>query len=358
MVFSLTYPLWEVATITVVELQTLKLSNFRNFESFEHRFTQPVTLVLGPNGSGKSNLLEVIHFLATGSSSRTNKDAEAIRWDAKLARIAGAFDATEIAVVIQKSGKKLFVNGKQKGLKDFLPKLYVVLFQPADLNLLSGSPSNRRRFLDGLLGAYDFEYLHALSEYKKILKQRNGVLGEEVLDVNLLEVLTQQLVNGAKVLQEKRAAAIARLNSLLSPYDLSVEYKKSPRNSELEQKLSQLRKKEQAIGFTLVGPQRDDLAVTRSKIDLGIYGSRGQQRMAITRLKLAQLKIVEEEIGQKPILLLDDIFSELDHVRQEEIISILPNQQTILTSAHLEDPVIQDLQENGVDVVRLTGGTS
>lgn len=341
-------------------MEKLKLTNFRNFENFRWEFEQPVTLILGPNGSGKSNLLEAIYFLATGSSSRTHKDHQVICWDQKIARIEGMVDTTEIAVIIQKSGKKLFINGKEKPLKDFLPRLYVVLFQPSDLNLLSGAPRHRRRFWNQLLSTYDYEYLHALSEYRKVLRQRNGVLGEEMLDVSLLEVLTQQLVEQGEIIQKKRAGAIDKLNDLLTTFDISVEYQKSPRNGGLVEKLHQLKDKERRIGFTLVGPQRDDFAVSGQYLtsdvrysDLGTYGSRGQQRMAITRLKLAQLRIIEAEVGQKPILLLDDIFSELDREHQDEVVSVLHNQQAIVTSAHLEDPVVQNLQENGVGVVRL-----
>lgn len=341
-------------------MEKLRLTNFRNFENFEWQFTQPVTLVLGPNGSGKSNLLEAIYFLATGSSSRTHKDQQVIRWDQKVSRVEGVVGGSEIAVVIQKSGKRLFVNGKEKLLRDFLPRLYAVLFQPSDLNLLSGAPRQRRRFLDQLLGAYDYEYLHALIRYRKALRQRNWLLSDESYSGDELAIWTDQLIEYGEVLQEKRASIVDRLNKLLDLVDLSVKYLKSPRNGELGEKLSQLSKKEEAVGFTLVGPQRDDLTVGARYLtsdvrhsDLGIYGSRGQQRMAITHLKLAQLQIIEAEVDQKPILLLDDIFSELDREHQNKVVDILRNQQTIVTSAHLEDPVVQSLQESGVDVVRL-----
>ncbi len=345
------------SSLLMISLKYLELDNFRNFSHFTHKFDQPVTLILGPNGSGKSNLLEAVYLLGTGSSSRTNKEQEVIRWEEKFARIEGEVNTTNLAVVVQGSGKKYLVNSKQQSLKEFLSQFYVVLFQPQDLNLLSGSPDNRRRFLNQLLGTYDYEYLHALTQYKKAIQQRNRLLSEGARDKTELSVWTDHLVEYGRILQTKRNQVVVKLNALLSDVGITLEYLRSPRVGRLAEKLKQLEPKERRLGFTLVGPQRDDLVLYETKINLGTYGSRGQQRIAITRLKLAQLKIIEESIVGKPVLLLDDIFSELDANHQDEIVKLLYGQQTILTSSHLDDPIVQTLQESSTQILSLSEGS-
>lgn len=344
----------------MLELEQLRLDHFRNFTHFEHRFTSPLTLVVGPNGSGKSNLLEAIYFLATGFSPRTRKDSEVITWGERFSRIGGRVGQHRLVVAIERLGKRVLVDGKQKNLREFVSHLKVVLFQPSDLSLLDGSPRGRRRFLDRLLSTLDFEYLHALGEYQKVLKQRNTLLGRERFDGEFWEVLTRQLVSEAQIIQEKRRRIIEDLNALLGSLGLLIEYQRSPRRGALEERFFQLKEKERAFGFTLIGPQRDDfrvkmrdLAFGDRDIDLGTFGSRGQQRMAVIRLKLAQLEIIKEKTGQEPLLLLDDLLSELDSLHQQKVFEVLFSQQTILTTAYLGDSFLKRLRNADTQVLKL-----
>ncbi len=341
-------------------LVKIQLLDFRNFRDKVLAFSPGVSVVIGDNATGKTNILESIALLSTGKSFKAGVEMEMINYDAEITRIKGLItdDAGKIkleAVLTRGeltinenpkrtekvSRKKLLVNGVSKRLIDFAGNLKVVLFGPWDMDLATTSPSVRRRFLDSVLSLTDREYRRALMSYEKGVRQRNKLLyriREEGASSSQLMFWNMLLIKNGDYLSNSREAFIDFANRQKDFYehDFSLIYDKSAIS---ESRLAQYAREEIASATTLIGPHRDDFSFqiaghsSDKQRDLGKYGSRGEQRMGILWLKLAELSYVEEKTGTKPTLLLDDIFSELDHDHRELVFSIAHNQQTIITTA-------------------------
>lgn len=353
-------------------LEELKLTNFRNFKNFQQGFNKKTILIIGPNASGKSNLLEAIGFLAFGSSPKASQDNQVISWGERNALISAQIKNSQkishqLSILLKPDRKTLSIDGKFQTLPKFIGRFFAVLFSPSDLGLLSGSPRRRRRFLDQTLSLLEFEYLSHLTEFKKVLKSRNWLLRKGNTQTSELSFWNQTFVKTATLVVIKRAQVLNLINQQFAQKGsgLFLEYVPSPRwllkfflkgdlekidraqiETYLNQALLRVFAKELTLGFSLFGPQRDDFKIRsthQEKLDLGVFGSRGEQRMAILRLKKAQLKLIEEKKGEKAVFLLDDVFSELDAKNQGEIIKILEDHQTFITSTtHL--PIFQNLE--------------
>jgi DNA replication and repair protein RecF len=320
-------------------LKTLNLTNFRNFEKKTIEFDEGVNVINAPNASGKTNILEAIFFLATGKSFKARVESEAIRHGQDIARIAG--NGLEIVLTngfidigkpaLEKvAKKKLTVNGIPKRLIDFAGNIKVTLFAPSDLELVTDSPSLRRNFLDTVLSQSDREYRRAIGSYEKGVRQRNKLLWrvrEEGLSRSHLLFWNQLLIKNGNYITNKRTELIEYINSHNKCH---LEYDSSAIS---EGRLEQYKNEEVASATTLVGPHRDDFVFLQEGRDLASFGSRGQQRMEVLYLKIAEMNFIEEKTGIKPILLLDDIFSELDHGHREIVMQTLNNHQVIITSA-------------------------
>ena len=341
-----------------MHLKQLTLQNFRNYKKSTFNFSENTTLVVGPNTSGKSNLIEAIFFLSTGRSFRVESDGQCIKFEKEIARIKGKVEDKELEVVIAQGGvsrklrpfKKYLVNGVSKRKVDFVGNFFAVLFAPNDLEIIVGSPFKRREFMDNILIQVDRDYRLALSFYEKGLRARNALLHkvketgvrnekEFIYWDNLL------IVQGQKI-TKIREEFIKYLNdSKKNILKFEIFYDKSLISKE---RLLQYKDVEIGAGVTLVGPHRDDLSIRiNSDKDIRYFGSRGQQRLAILQLKLLELIFIEQETGERPVLLLDDIFSELDedHINLVLNMTRLPSpgtggqvgkQQTIITTTHKE----------------------
>lgn len=340
-----------------MQLSQLRLRKFRNFRGLHIKDIHPhLNIVIKPNGFGKSNLLEGIYLLSTGSSPRTKRAHEMIQWGEKTALVEGMVAGNKLLVEINQQSKNFLLNGKKVSLRRFLSLLQAVYFQAADLNLLIGSPINRRRFLNRLIAQLDFAYLQTFLSYRELLKQRNSLLKANRQSPPLFTVIEEQMSKNAVGIFLARSGIIKQLNKLLAQNGYSILYLPSPAflrefrekdaeniagilQEKLREKLEKLREKEKKLGFTLIGSQRDDF-VMREKDDLildgwkdlGIYGSRGEQRMAVIRLKLSECKIIEKTLTESPVLLLDDIFSELDQDNCSFLMQELPDRQIFITS--------------------------
>jgi DNA replication and repair protein RecF len=375
-----------------VILQKLVLENFRNFPKREFSFSPQTTLILGPNTSGKTNILEAIFFLTTGHSFRAELEREMITYGEEIARIGcklieasssflrpkpiasgplsqrdnmvgnpesgikgflGKGSASLLEIVLtagQVSGqpaplKKYLLNGVAKRMVDFIGNLRSVLFWPEDLDLITDSPSLRRRYLDLALTQIDREYRRCLLSYEKGLRQRNRLL-EGIRDhgapKSQLAFWDQLLIKNGGIITNKRGEFIDFINSqnqLSAGLNFSLTYDKSVIS---ETRLAQYTTSEIEAGATLVGPHRDDFIFeilpqegNGIRRDLSLYGSRGEQRLAILWLKLAELEYIDSKTGQRPTLLLDDIFSELDHSHRAYVLKVIPNQQTIMSTTDL-----------------------
>jgi len=340
----------------------IHLSNFRNIEDKLFKFSPKTTVIVGPNASGKTNMLESLYLLSTGKSFRARIEEEMINYDEEIARAKGLFkdgvgkgESTikletvltrgEVGVGTAKpekvARKRMLINGVSKRLVDFAGNFRTVVFGPVDLELVTESPSIRRRFLDTVLYQVDREYRRAALSYEKGIRQRNKLLfriREENLPRSQLLFWDRLIIKNGNYISQKREDLIDFINdrSHLNEQDFSVEYDKSAIS---QTRLEQYKNEEVAAATTLVGPHRDDFCFKVKNVDskkareLARYGSRGEQRMGVLWLKLAELAFVKNETGEKPTLLLDDIFSELDQDHRKVVMKAAKGQQTIITTA-------------------------
>ncbi|TSC54022.1 MAG: DNA replication and repair protein RecF [Microgenomates group bacterium LiPW_16] len=331
-------------------LVRLDLANFRNFKENSFSFSPNTTLILGPNTSGKTNILEAIYLLATGHSFRAEVEREMIRYGKEMSNVKcsaeGGSNRETLEIILTtgevmraKTAKKFYkVNGVGKRMVDFVGLVRSVLFWPEDLNLVTNSPSLRRKYLDLTLSQVDREYRRSLLSYEKGLRQRNKLL-EKIRDEGAsrsqLLFWDQLLVKNGGLLTDKRIEFIEFVNNLhLSTLNLQFKlgYDKSVISAD---RLEQYAQEEVAVGATLVGPHRDDFKFLLDLRDLSCFGSRGEQRLAVLWLKLCELEFISQKTGERPILLLDDIFSELDHEHRKHVLELIPQQQTIITTTDL-----------------------
>lgn len=329
-------------------LTKLRLQNFRNYKKQEFEFSDKTTLVVGPNTSGKTNLLEGIYLLATGKSFRAGLEQEMIAYDQDLSRVKGRIlnkERTDLEIILTRgevlgekvAKKKYQVNGVSKRAIDFVGKLLAVYFGPEDLDLVTNSPSLRRKYLDSVLSQVDREYSRSALSYEKGLRQRNKLLErirEEGASRSQLLFWNQLLIKNGEYITRKREEFIEFVNSQrFSAFSFQLEYDKSIISPA---RLEDYAEEEVAAGATLVGPHRDDFSFKLQKRNLSAFGTRGEQRLAILWLKLCELEFITQAVGERPVLLLDDIFSELDKKHRKLVLEIIPQQQTIITTAEQE----------------------
>lgn len=335
-------------------ISKVHLSNFRNIEDRLFKFSPKTTVVVGPNASGKTNLLESIFLLSTGKSFRARVEEEMINYEEEIARVKAMVSDVKLEAVLTRgeiklgtakpekvARKRLLVNNVGKRLIDFAGNLKVVLFGPWDLGLVTESPSTRRKFLDVVLSQVDREYRRASLSYEKGIRQRNKLLfriREQGLSRGQLLFWNRLIIKNGNYISQKREEFISFANNRASLNEqvFSLEYDKSAIS---EARLAQYANEEVAAATTLVGPHRDDFVFRLKKQkgkrarNLAKYGSRGEQRMSVLWLKLAELVYVEDETKEKPTLLLDDIFSELDHEHRKVVMRAGQDQQTVITTA-------------------------
>jgi len=362
-----------------MQIKNLSLTNFRNYKKREFEFSPSINLVVGPNTSGKTNLLEAISLLSFGTSPRATLDREMIKEGEELAFVIGGIIDGSVAKELEvqliasknfptferqrKSGvearaeartvttKKFRVNRVAKRLGDFLPEFHVVLFSPEDLNLVAGSPDLRRRFLDLALSNVEFRYRYAATEYEKVRKRRNRLL--ERIDAgeakeSELSFWDAKLLEFGTFIQEARKKFFNEINSLVTDH-FSLNYLISGLTAE---RLASYRGREIAAEMSLIGPHRDDFSfLSANNRDLAAFGSRSEQRRAVLALKKAELEFVERKIGDRPVLLLDDIFSELDEENRSKVSRLLNEGQTIITTADIHH-IPKDLQKD-LEIIKL-----
>lgn len=348
-----------------MNLKYLSLQHYRNFDKVEFSTEHNVNIFIGSNAQGKTNLLEAIFVLALTKSHRTSKDRELIQWNQEQASIHSIIEkkygSYKMDLILSQQGKKAKVNGlEQKKLSEFIGAVNVVMFAPEDLEIVKGSPGVRRRFLDMEIGQVQPSYLYDLVQYQKVLMQRNnylkqiGTISSEA--IAMLDIWNQQLVEFGTKIMIKRQSFIQKLqewaekiHSSITNSQEKLEIKYEP-SFDVEQfkdqtvlfnqfmiKLSQVMQQEIKRGMTLIGPHRDDLHFFINDKEVQLYGSQGQQRTTALSLKLAEIELIQEEVGEYPILLLDDVLSELDHFRQTQLIQTFQSKvQTFITTTSIE----------------------
>ncbi len=329
-------------------INKIKIKNFRNYEEEEINLENNVNIFYGENAQGKTNIIEAIFLCSMGKSFRAKKDKEMIKLEKENALIEIEYEKSDRdgKIKIELSNKKsVYVNGiKIKKLSELLGNIHIVIFTPDDINILKGGPQNRRRFLDIMISQLKPNYMHNLNLYLKTLEQRNNYLRqikEEGKDESLLEIWDEKLAEYAYNVSSYRNYFIEKIkNKIKNIHNEITDYKEEieikyiteclEKNKYLEL-LKQRRKLDIIKGFTTKGVHRDDFMIYINKKELDIYGSQGQHRTAILSLKLSELNIINEEIGEYPILLLDDFMSELDKKRRNHFLEKIENTQVIIT---------------------------
>ena len=335
-----------------MQLTNLSLQHFRSYPKVHIDFSPSVTLLIGPNAIGKTNIIEAIFLCSTGKSFRAKKDSDIISWGDELARIkAMGINSHEeflLELVItvgmvngQKApSKKYLVNNVSRRQIDFIGNFKSVLFSPSDLELVTDSPSIRRDYLNTVLVQVDREYRRNLQSYERGLRQRNSLLdriNEGTASRSQLLFWNQLLIKAGSHITETRKRYIETINAYSFSH-LSYQVMYDPSVISIR-RLEEYRDEEIAAKSTLVGPQRDDFIFLKRSRDISRFGSRGEQRLAVLWIKLSELEFIEKQTSERPVLLLDDIFSELDENSRKLVLDVTKKQQTIITST--EEDVVQ-----------------
>ena len=348
-------------------LKKIELKNFRNYEEEAVEFHNKVNIITGKNAQGKTNLLESLYIMSLGKSFRTSKDSEMIGFQKEFCRAKSTSfkedRELEIEITIGSEGKTTKINGMKTAKNiDLLENVYMVVFSPEDLKIVKDEPEKRRKFIDRELCQLKPIYYRNLGRYKKILQQRNSLLKQQEVKEDVIAVWDEGLAEyGAKIIQE-RNRFVEKLNgisreiskgitngkeALEVSYEANVEYKENyeEQKEHLKNLLTKNLKNDIFRRSTSIGPHKDDLKICLEGVDIRHFGSQGQQRTAALSLKLAEIQLIKEETKVAPILLLDDVLSELDAERQNFLINSLEEVQLFITTTELGEEVKKQLPE-------------
>lgn len=347
-------------------IKSLELENFRNYGALAINFDSRTNILYGDNAQGKTNILEAVYLSATTKSHKGSKDKDIVNFAADESHIRTYVvkDGLEHRVDMhlrKNKSKGIAINGQKiKKAADLLGLLKVVFFSPEDLSIIKNGPSERRRFVDMELCQLDSLYLHDLNNYTKIVNQRNKLLKELYFNPELKDTLfvwDSQLVSyGSKVI-ERRTAFVEQLNEIIygihaklsgGKEELKIVYEPDVCLEDFEKKLESSRERDIKSKQTCIGPHRDDFSFMIKGVDIRKFGSQGQQRTAALSLKLSEIELVKKLSKDTPLLLLDDVLSELDSSRQNYLLNSIGNIQTIITCTGLEEFVNNRFEINRV----------
>ncbi len=336
-------------------IKSIKLNNYRNYEHLELDFDNNINILYGDNAQGKTNLLEACYYSAIGKSYKGSKDKDIVRFNQDVLGINTVIGKNNrdyiIDITINKNKKKIIKidNVPIRKTSELLGLLNVILFSPEDLNIIKNGPSERRRFIDSELCQIDSIYLSDMINYNKVLNNRNKLLKEISVNNSLkdtLDVWDEQLINYGKRIIKRRREFINELKYYVKDKHLTISggkeeliinYEPNVDDIFFEDELISKRDKDLRFTQTSVGPHRDDISFKINNIDMRKFGSQGQQRCCALSLKLSEIDIVKNIIKENPVLLLDDVLSELDSNRQKFLLNGLSDIQTIITCTGLDD---------------------
>lgn len=338
-----------------MEISSLKLLNFRNYETLELKFSNKVNLIYGKNGMGKTNIIEAIYMLGLTKTFRSNNDDIVIKKGKNIAKIEGMIKDTifhNYKIIISNAGKRIKIdNNKIAKVSDYITKVNIILFNPDDLKLIKDTPSIRRKMLNIEISGINGEYLLLLNAYNKVLKQRNAYLKalskKKDYETSFLNILTEQLIELGLKIMWIREDFINNINSYISDiyYEithkgtLKVSYKSEFIGKSKEALLKMFEKnisREIFLGKTIFGIQHDDIEFLIDQEIVKEFSSVGEQKNSIISFKLAEIKNIEEKLHKKPILILDDLFSELDEEKINNILMLIDTDlQTFITTTEI-----------------------
>lgn len=345
-------------------LKSVNVVNFRNYKDLTIDFGSNINIIYGDNAQGKTNLLESIYFLALTKSHRSFIDDNLIKDGEKISKISGLISNNDIdrdlKIVLSSSTKKMFIDDyNYKKVSDYVSKMNVIIFYPEDLELVKGGPIVRRRYINLELSQLYSNYMDIFNDYKKLIKIKNNYLKEikfgSRFDDNYFSILNDYIIKKSILIYVMRKKFIDKIN-MYAPkifFDLSgmdgffIKYKtsismddtdKDRINDELKQQSIDLLQDEMKIGKNLLGPNFDDFEFYINDMNIKNYGSQGQQRMAVLAIKLSEIEIFKNYLNTSPILLLDDVFSELDNIKKNNLLKYVDSSiQTIITSTDLDN---------------------
>lgn len=336
-------------------IKSLKLKNYRNYELLDMTFDSKTNILYGDNAQGKTNILEALYLSGTTKSHRGTKDRDLIQFGR---------DESHLETIVEKKGMEFQIDmhlkkNSPKGIainkipirkaSELFGIVHFVFFSPEDLNIIKDGPAGRRRFIDLELSQIDKVYLSNLSNYNRIINQRNSLLKELYRQEHLMDTLDiwdMQLAQYGEKVMEGRQKFIQQVNQIISDIHykltggrerITLSYESSIGNLSLEQALKKNRERDIRMKSTSVGPHRDDLCFLSGDLDIRKFGSQGQQRTAALSLKLSEIELVKEVIRDTPILLLDDVLSELDKHRQNYLLDSIHDIQTVITCTGLDE---------------------
>lgn len=367
-----------------MRIEHLKLTNFRNYSNLDIIFHNNVNIFIGDNGKGKTNILESIYVLSLTKTNRYGIEENLIKFNEEIAKIEGLIRSDEILkkqkISLTKNKKQIFINDKEmRRIKDYISNFCVISFTPNDLEIVKGSPNIRRNMVNIDISQLHNNYISFLNEFNQVIKIRNEYLKKMNLDGNsdirYLEVINNKMMDIGIKIYEYRSNFFSKINDLLPTifkkltnleglklnYDSSVDFDNFDEiilRKKYEDKLKKNFKVELMQGVTLVGPHRDDFSFNLNGLDMKNFASQGQQRIAVIALKIAEIYLFKEEMGEYPVLLLDDIFSEIDTRKRNKIIKyLLKDIQSIITTTDIndiEDSLLHDAKIFKVNNDRIT----
>ena len=347
-----------------MKIEHIKLTNFRNYDELELDFNPNINIIVGNNGQGKTNILESIYVLSLSKSNRDGYDSDMIKFEKESLSLEGKIIDNDLIkklrVDITPNKKRVFINNKEiHKIKDYISNFCVISFVPTDLDIIKGSPSVRRNLLNIDISQLYNNYITYLNEYNKIIKIRNDYLKKLYInnnsDFRYLDVINEKMIEKADKIYEYRFRFIEEINKNIADIykkitgldGLTIKYEntlgldffnKEEFKDIYLKKLKKHLNQEMMQGMTLTGPHRDDFTFYLNDVDMKVFASQGQQRMAIIAFKISELNYYKKIIGSYPVLLLDDIFSEIDIKKRNKIISFLKKDiQTIITTTDIND---------------------
>ena len=336
-------------------ISSLELADFRNIASLHMEFSQGTNILYGENAQGKTNILESLYMLSTTKSHRGVRDRDMIRFGREESHIRslimkGGIDYRIDMHLRKNKSKGIAINGQRiKKASELIGILHIVFFSPEDLGIVKNGPAERRRFMDMELCQLDASYLHNLNQYNKTVENRNRLLRDIYMFPDLketLDVWDAQLVNFGSKIIESRRRFILDLNGIVGEIHgklsggrehLSLLYEPNTASEDLEERLRFSRERDIHMKTTSTGPHRDDFSFMDGEIDLRRYGSQGQQRTCALSLKLSEIDLVKKMIGHRPVLMMDDVLSELDSGRQNYLLNTIGGIQTFITCTGLDE---------------------
>ena len=354
-------------------IKSLELANFRNYEELNISFDKGTNILYGDNAQGKTNILEAIYVSATTKSHKGSKDKEIINFNKEEAHIRTYLEKenveTRVDMHLRKNKSKgIAIDGQKiKKAADLMGLLNVVFFSPEDLSIIKDGPAERRRFADMELCQLDSFYLYNLNHYNKIIGQRNKLLKDMYFQPELKETLNiwdSQLVSFGSKIIERREQFVKQLGDIIfdihkklsgGKEELVIAYEPDVNIEDFEKQMKYNQDKDIRLKQTTTGPHRDDFSFVVNGVDIRKYGSQGQQRTAALSLKLSEIELVKKISKDTPVLLLDDVLSELDSNRQNYLLNSIGNIQTIITCTGLDEFINNRFEIN--KIFKVTNGT-